>query len=105
MISKAEFFKAAGLKRATVTIDALGADVEIVEMDLVTRSELMALYKDGTTTEAAAQFLLSKCVPFLESPTAEEINAISPPIAAEIAEKVMEISGMGATATEEAEKN
>lgn len=105
MISKNDFLSSAALKRETVTIDAIGADVSIVEMDLATRGEMMTLIKQGAANEKVAELVLSRCVPMLESPTPEEINSISPPVAAELVDAVLGLSGMAADAVEDAAKN
>lgn len=105
MISKADFLKTAGLKKKTVTIEAISADVDIIEMDLATRGEMMTYIKQGVANEKVAELILSRCVPMLESPTPDEINAISPPVAAEIVEAVLDLSGMASNAVEDAVKN
>lgn len=105
MISKADFLKTVALKRKTVTIDAISADVEVVEMDLSTRGEMMTYIKQGVSNEKVAELILSRCVPMLESPTPDEINAISPPVAAEIVEAVLDLSGMASNAVDDAIKN
>ena len=102
-ISKQEFFTASTLKRKAVFIEPLGGSVEIVEMDLQTRQDVLALSRDGKTAEVGEALMLS-CVPILSESTKEDIAQLSPVIVEEIASAVFVLSGLIGS-DEEAAKN
>lgn len=101
--SKADFLAASSRKRETVDIDGVG-QVELVELDLAARGELMAFTREKK--DAAAQVVvLRACVPFLADATDEEIQEIQPAVADEIISAAFKLSGMLSEATEEAAGN
>ena len=104
MTLKTDFLAIASLKSGTVKVE--GLEVSIREMDLATRGEMMGIIKskEGSNEQVSA-LILSRCVPALESPTPEEVNAISPVVAAIIADAVLDLSGLKADAVEEATGN
>ena len=99
MSLKKDFLAIASLKSGTVQVE--GLEVGIREMDLATRGEMMQIIKDDDgSNEKVSALILSRCVPALESPTPEEVNAVSPNVAAIIADAVLDISGLKADAVE-----
>ncbi len=102
--SKADFLNASKLARETVTIESLGGDVEIVELDLKARGELMALTSAGKSVDIGL-LIMRSCVPFLADCSDDELLSVSPGVAEEITEAVFRISGMLGDSGEDAGKN
>ena len=95
MTSAAEIFAKGGLARKSVEIEALGVSVDIVEMTLAQRGEMMALVEAGKPAEVGP-FAVASCVPVMFEKTPEDIvNSLSPAVIEQIASAVFDLSGLG----------
>lgn len=101
-MNKEELFGLAGRGSGSVKIN--GKKVGVHALDLDARFSLSS-QKELTVSERF-EWLAAKGCPALEGCTPEEVRAnMDPNAIAKIAAKVMEVSGMGADAEAQAEKN
>ena len=92
--TKSDLLSAGRLKRATHAVESLGgSELEIIEMDLTTRAELLRLASDNDNA-GVGKLIMRRCVPLLADSTDDELNELTPAVFEEVSTLVYRLSGM-----------